>query len=270
MCARTRCDCCQDRQPLPGWRTTESTCRQWLAGTMVMLAATTPGSPCVGVERGGGPRPFAQCRLAYPGKVSHLGPPKDQHALILSTNSDRQHSLGRLYFFGKNRKKCTSWVGKDPLTARQTRVSNKYARTFKCAGRPGRSPCRHLTPQPGSQPHASKHGCSRPRAPRLPCGAGVRPPPHAWRASKPRRKTEEGPPHALGLWGRAGGSPEGLAVGQGRGLRESKGCSPQRASPAQSRGLTMCGGWTLPTEGSDVIFPAEGWVLMGGPRLELS
>lgn len=88
---------------------------------------------------------------------------------------------------------------------------------------------------------------------------------------EPRRKTEEGPPHALGPWGRARGSPEGLAVDQGRGLRDSKGCSPQRASPAQSHGLTMCGGWTLPTgEGSDVIFPAEGWVLMGGPRLELS
>lgn len=126
---------------------------------------------------GAGWRPQALCTVqaCLPGKVSHLGPPKDQHTLILSTNSDRQHSLGRLYFFGKNRKKCTSWVGKDPLTARQTRVSNKYARTFKYVGRPGRSPCRHLTLQPGVRarsqqaqgPQAALQGGGPAASPRL-------------------------------------------------------------------------------------------------------
>jgi len=68
---------------------------------------------------------------------------------------------------------------------------------------------------------------------------------------------EEVPLMPRGLWGR----------GVGPGARQRAGGEP-RQCPAQSRGLMMCGGWTLPTgEGSDVIFPAEGWVLTWGPGL---
>lgn len=124
-----------------------------------------------------------------------------------------------------------------------------------------------LTPPPGSHPHPSEHGRSRPRAPRLNCGVGVRPPPHAWRASEKDQGAQLGhhlrrrcPPTPRGLWGR----------GMGPGARQRAGGQP-RQSPAQSRGLTTCGGWTFRTgEGSDVIFPAEGWeVLIWGPRVEL-
>lgn len=120
-----------------------------------------------------------------------------------------------LFFRKKQKNKCTSWVGKDPLTTWHTHVSNKYAHTFKYAGgalRPGDPVSGHLSlpwgaalplqrqltsPGPGLPLHPSLRAGSLLDGTASPggCGAMVRPPGDATAGSGQEQATS-GPSQA--------------------------------------------------------------------------
>lgn len=120
-----------------------------------------------------------------------------------------------LFFRKKQKNKCTSWLGKDPLTTWHTHVSNKYAHTFKYAGgalRPGDPVSGHLSlpwgaalplqrqltsPGPGLPLHPSLRAGSLLDGTASPggCGAMVRPPGDATAGSGQEQATS-GPSQA--------------------------------------------------------------------------
>lgn len=200
-----------------------------------------------------GPQPLAQCRLAYGKERGLPGPqgPRGPTPPLPSTNPNMNtfSSLGSLYFFRKNKNKCTSRVGKDPLTTWQTRVSNKYACTFKYARRLHRIPVPwHLTAHLASPNPSSvitlNLGCgNQPEAPLRRCRLA------RWRP-----------------WGcGSAAEPRGLAAGPARsgprqGSGQERADGPRVPSPAQPESRRGgCRGWTHPMgEGSNVISPSWG------------
>lgn len=92
-------------------------------------------------------------------------------------------------------------------------------------------------------------------------------------ASPARRASEKdggSPAGALPEEDVATSRPGGRGAGRGVGVALQKGWWRAKAGafPAQSHGWAwLCGGWTLPIEGSDVTFPAWGAARAGCPGL---
>ena len=119
-----------------------------------------------------GPRPLARCRLAHPGEgvTGPLKAPVPPPALILTQTAFAWQTL---FFSGKTEEQMYLLGWKGPLdNMANTRVSNKYARTFGCVGRPSRSLCSGLCPHTcrptlalGGSPAQSAPGCTEGRGP---------------------------------------------------------------------------------------------------------